>query len=153
MPSVEQAMSMLELAAATESPHWKANVAAARAFIGEQARHVGHEAIQMHGGMGLSDELAVSHFHKRIAVLGLMFGDRTDHTDRFLEARDLVGGQPTDTTLPLAQLLTAEEPKFQSEVREFLRSEAQRGNSHRRAAPDEHLSGGARCRGLAAATA
>ncbi len=118
--SVEQAMGLLELAAATESPHWKANVAAARAFIGEQARHVGHEAIQMHGGMGLSDELAVSHFHKRISVLGLMFGDRTDHTDRFLEARDLVGGEPTDTTLPLAQLLAVEEREFQSEVREFL---------------------------------
>lgn len=117
--AVEQACSMLEVAAATANPHWRASVAAARAFIGEQARHVGHESIQMHGGMGLADELAVSHFHKRITVAGLMFGSVTEHTDRLLALRELAGGS-IDTTLPLGELLTPAEVEFQGEVRSFL---------------------------------
>jgi alkylation response protein AidB-like acyl-CoA dehydrogenase len=118
--SVEQAFCVLELAAVTTSPHWKANVAAARAFIGEQARYVGHEAIQMHGAMGLTDELAVSHFHKRIVVAGLTFGTQADHTDRHLQLRELVSDRPSDTTLALPELLSAEEIAFQGEVRDFL---------------------------------
>lgn len=124
--SVEQAVSMLELAATTATPHWPANVAAARAFICEQARHLGHEAIQMHGGMGLTDELAVSHFHKRIVVANLMFGAQTEQIDRYLalrefvSVRELVSHQPSDTTLPLRELLSPEETGFQHEVRSFL---------------------------------
>jgi alkylation response protein AidB-like acyl-CoA dehydrogenase len=118
--AVEQAFSMLELAATTQSPHWQANVAAARAFVGEQARHLGHEAIQMHGGMGLTDELAVSHFHKRIVVGGLMFGTCADHIDRYLQLHKLVGEGSTDTTLPVRELLSADEGAFQEEVRRFL---------------------------------
>lgn len=118
--AVEQAFAMLELAAATASADWRANVAAARAFIGEQARLVGHESIQMHGGMGLSDELAVSHYHKRIVVANLTFGTAIDHTDRFLGVRQLAGSKPDDTTLPLALMLTGSEAAFRAEVRDFL---------------------------------
>lgn len=117
---VEQAVSMLELAATTANPCWRANVAAARAFISEQARHVGHEAIQMHGGMGLTDELAVSHFHKRIVVASLMFGAQAEHIDRYLELRERVSDQLFDTTLPLPELLSPAETEFQHEVRSFL---------------------------------
>lgn len=118
--AVEQAVGMLELAATTASPHWKANVAAARAFVGEQARCIGHEAIQMHGGMGLTDELAVSHFHKRIVVANLLFGAQSDHIDRYLKLRELVSDQPADTTLPLRELLVPEEAAFRQDVRSFL---------------------------------
>jgi len=118
--SVEQAMSMLELAATTANLHWKVNVAAARAFVSEHARHVGHEAIQMHGGMGLTDELAVSHFHKRVVVASLMFGSQADQIDRHLKLRDLIGDRPLDTTLPLPEMLSPEETEFQHEVRRFL---------------------------------
>jgi len=118
--SVEQAMSMLELAATTANPQWKVNVAAARAFISEHARHVGHEAIQMHGGMGLTDELAVSHFHKRIVVASLMFGSQADHIDRYSNLRELIGDRPSDTTLPLHEMLSSQETEFQHQVRRFL---------------------------------
>lgn len=118
--AVEQAVGLLKVAATVAGPAWAANVAAARAFIGEQARLIGHEAIQMHGGMGLSDELAVSHFHKRIVVANLTFGTPADHTDRYLTLRRLVNGVPGTTTLPLAELLTPEETAFQASVRGFL---------------------------------
>lgn len=118
--AVEQATSMLEAAAADETPDWKANVAAARAFIGEQARWLGHEAIQMHGGMGLTDELAVSHFHKRIIVAGALFGGPVEHIDRYLEARPLLSERSTATTAPLPQMLSTQELAFQQAVRTFL---------------------------------
>ncbi|MEZ5729820.1 MAG: acyl-CoA dehydrogenase [Burkholderiaceae bacterium] len=53
----------------------------ARALVAEAARHVGHEAIQMHGGMGMTDELAVSHFHRRLLLLEAIFGDPSAHLD------------------------------------------------------------------------
>jgi alkylation response protein AidB-like acyl-CoA dehydrogenase len=119
---VEQAVSMLEMAATDTGPDWKVNVAAARAFISEQARCLGHEAIQMHGGMGLTDELAVSHFHKRILVASLLFGSQAEHIDRYLEARQLISDRPPDTTAPLQQLLSAQEQAFHRDVRTFLDS-------------------------------
>ena len=54
---------------------WMASTAGAKAFIAERAVHIGHEAIQMHGGMGMSDELPVSHAHRRIVLLSHLLGD------------------------------------------------------------------------------
>ena len=50
----------------------------AKAFIADGALHIGHEAIQLHGGMGVSDDLAVGHAHKRILLLSKLFGDPAD---------------------------------------------------------------------------
>ena len=54
------------------------DIAAAKAFIGKAARYVGQQAVQLHGGMGLSAELAVSHYFKRLTAISATFGD-TDH--------------------------------------------------------------------------
>lgn len=49
--------------------------AATKAFIAEAAIWIGEQAIQLHGGMGVSDELAIGHGVKRIMLLSKLFGD------------------------------------------------------------------------------
>jgi len=58
-------------------------VAAAKAYIGRAARRVAEEAIQLHGGMGVTDELAASHYAKRLVMLDFMQGDADHHLARF----------------------------------------------------------------------
>ena len=50
-------------------------IAAMKALIGQKARLIGEEAIQLHGGMGMTDELDIGHYVKRLMVLNHMFGD------------------------------------------------------------------------------
>ena len=54
---------------------WHRATAGAKAFIGENVDAVAREAVQMHGGMGITDELAIGHALKRVLVLSRLFGD------------------------------------------------------------------------------
>ena len=58
-------------------------VSAAKAHIGKAGRHVGQEAVQMHGGMGMTDELKVGHYFKRLTMIDTLFGNVDHHLDRF----------------------------------------------------------------------
>jgi alkylation response protein AidB-like acyl-CoA dehydrogenase len=74
-----RSMSLLasgRCAAADVARHF--DVAAAKAFIGKAGRYVGQQAVQLHGGMGLSAELIVSHYFKRLTLINATFGD-TEH--------------------------------------------------------------------------
>lgn len=55
----------------------------AKAKVGYAARFVGEQAIQLHGGMGMSDELNVGHYFKRIGAIDILFGDPAFHLMRF----------------------------------------------------------------------
>jgi alkylation response protein AidB-like acyl-CoA dehydrogenase len=44
---------------------------------------VGQEAVQIHGGIGVTDELDVGHLFKRVTALDLMFGNAEYHLQRF----------------------------------------------------------------------
>jgi alkylation response protein AidB-like acyl-CoA dehydrogenase len=55
------------------------DVAAAKCYVGKAARFVGQQAVQLHGGMGMADELAVSHYFKRLTMIDMTFGDSTHH--------------------------------------------------------------------------
>lgn len=84
---LEQARSMSYLAALR---CMDANVAerrralsAAKAVVGQSARFVGQQAVQLHGGMGMTDELIVSHWFKRLTAAELMFGDSDTHLQRY----------------------------------------------------------------------
>jgi alkylation response protein AidB-like acyl-CoA dehydrogenase len=68
------------------NPERTRTVSAARAFICDAGRRVAAEAVQMHGGLGVSDELDVSHYYRRLMVLGTLFGNRDFHFARFQEA-------------------------------------------------------------------
>ncbi|MFY7744173.1 MAG: acyl-CoA dehydrogenase family protein [Erythrobacter sp.] len=74
----EQARSMLYRAALTdrtETEKWQRAAAGAKAFIGENIDAIAREAVQMHGGMGITDELAIGHAMKRVLLLARLFGD------------------------------------------------------------------------------
>ena len=85
--ATEQARSMATLAAvhagSADAAERNRSVAAARAYIGAQARFVGQQAVQLHGGMGVVDELKVGHYFKRLTMIGLTFGDTDYHLGRF----------------------------------------------------------------------
>lgn len=58
-------------------------VSAAKSRVGRAARKVGQEAVQLHGGIGITDELDVSHYFKRVTAIETLFGDTDFHTARF----------------------------------------------------------------------
>jgi len=73
----EQARSMLYRAALTDraDAKWQRAAAGAKAFISDNVDAIAREAVQMHGGMGITDELAIGHAMKRVMVLARLFGD------------------------------------------------------------------------------
>jgi alkylation response protein AidB-like acyl-CoA dehydrogenase len=84
----EQAKSMACLACSkvdqADSPSDRQRaVSAAKIKIADSARHVSQEAVQLHGGMGMSEELKVSHTFRRLTVLQRRFGDADQHLARF----------------------------------------------------------------------
>jgi alkylation response protein AidB-like acyl-CoA dehydrogenase len=60
--------------------------AATKAHIAEQAIWVAHQAVQLHGGMGMSDELGIGHGLKRIVLLSKLFGDPASGIAQFARA-------------------------------------------------------------------
>jgi alkylation response protein AidB-like acyl-CoA dehydrogenase len=58
-------------------------ISAAKFLVGRSARRVGQEAVQMHGGMGVSEELAASHYFKRLTLINASFGDMDHHLEEF----------------------------------------------------------------------
>ncbi len=58
-------------------------LSAAKVVIGQAGRFIGQQAVQLHGGMGMTDELKVSHLFKRLTAAQLMFGDSDAHLQRY----------------------------------------------------------------------
>jgi alkylation response protein AidB-like acyl-CoA dehydrogenase len=58
-------------------------ISAAKIKIADNARLISQESIQLHGGMGMTDELKVSHTFKRLTVIAQQFGDAEHHLERF----------------------------------------------------------------------
>jgi len=87
--AAEQAQSMAIIAAVHADSQDAADrhraIAAAKAYIGQAGRLVGQHAVQMHGGMGVVDELIVSHYFKRLTMIDLTFGDADHHLAIFSE--------------------------------------------------------------------
>jgi len=82
-------------------------IAAAKAFIGKSARTVGHGAVQLHGGMGVVDELVVSHYFKRLTAINTTFGDAQHHLARFSDSMD-AAETPQPNVAPVAQTAAAD---------------------------------------------
>ncbi|WP_420109985.1 acyl-CoA dehydrogenase family protein [Mycolicibacter arupensis] len=60
-------------------------VSAGKATIGRAARFVGQEAVQLHGGMGMTEELAIGHYFKRLTAIQYEFGTTDHHLARYAE--------------------------------------------------------------------
>jgi alkylation response protein AidB-like acyl-CoA dehydrogenase len=85
---LEQARSMALLAAvklgSDDADERRRAVSAAKYRINQAARFVGQQAVQLHGGMGVTDELPAAHYFKRLATIELTLGDSDHHLARFI---------------------------------------------------------------------
>ncbi|HEX4742362.1 MAG TPA: acyl-CoA dehydrogenase family protein [Caulobacteraceae bacterium] len=83
---VEQSVSMTYMAhirlSETGDERAKA-VSAAKVQIGRACRFVGQNAIQLHGGMGMTDEMAIGHYFKRATIIEGEFGSTDHHLRRY----------------------------------------------------------------------
>ncbi|MGL1921516.1 MAG: acyl-CoA dehydrogenase family protein [Hyphomicrobiales bacterium] len=61
------------------------HLSAAKLTAAETGQNVAEEAIQMHGGIGMTWEMPVSHFAKRLVMIGHQFGDEDYHLARYIE--------------------------------------------------------------------
>jgi alkylation response protein AidB-like acyl-CoA dehydrogenase len=89
--SAEQARSMASLACARVDARPPAEerrriVSAAKVRIADACRHVSQESVQLHGGMGMSEELKVSHTFRRLTIIARQFGDADHHLARFAQS-------------------------------------------------------------------
>jgi alkylation response protein AidB-like acyl-CoA dehydrogenase len=82
----EEARSMAYLATlslAEASPERSRIVSAAKTRVGQTSLFVARQAVQLHGGVGFSDELAVGHYLKRMVMIDMAFGAADHHRGRF----------------------------------------------------------------------
>jgi alkylation response protein AidB-like acyl-CoA dehydrogenase len=84
----EQARSMAILAAGkvdagVPAAERQRAVSAAKIKIADAARHVSQEAVQLHGGMGMTEELKISHTFRRLTTIQQRFGDADHHLERY----------------------------------------------------------------------
>jgi pimeloyl-CoA dehydrogenase small subunit len=85
----EQAKSMATLAALSadlaDTAERRRVISAAKVQIGRSGRFVGQQSIQLHGGIGMTDEYVAGHYFKRLTMIDQSFGDADHHLDRFAE--------------------------------------------------------------------
>lgn len=76
-------MAAMQLDSDESATDKTAAVSAAKSRVGKAIRRVGQEAVQIHGGIGMTDELDVSHLFRQVTGLELLFGDADFHTGRY----------------------------------------------------------------------
>lgn len=88
---IEQARSIVILAASSDGTDaFPKRAAQAKHLVGKVARLVAEEAIQMHGGIGITWEYPLSHYAKRLVMIDHQLGDTDWHLERLM--RGLAGG-------------------------------------------------------------
>ena len=91
---LEQARSMSMLATMMADEHDVAergrSIAGAKVQIGRSGRFIGQQAVQLHGGVGMTMELAVGHYFKRVTMIDTAFGDADYHLSRLAAAGGLI---------------------------------------------------------------
>ena len=87
--ALEQGRSMAMLAAMmVEEPdaaERQRNIAMAKVGVGQAARFVSQNAVQLHGGIGMTEEYAVGHYFRRCMVIEHTFGDTAHHLSRLAD--------------------------------------------------------------------
>jgi alkylation response protein AidB-like acyl-CoA dehydrogenase len=91
--AAEQARSMAIIAAVhvyvDDVTQRRRAISGAKAYVGQAARFVGQQAVQLHGAMGVVDDLIVSHYFKRLTMIDMSLGDADFHLARFSDASDV----------------------------------------------------------------
>ncbi len=88
--ALEQSRSIAALCTLSldDEPQQRARVAAAaKAQIGTAGRFIGESAVQLHGGIGVTDELQIGHFFKRLVAVDVLLGDTRHHLARMAAMR------------------------------------------------------------------
>ena len=88
LTACEQSYSLLVWAAmanADGTDEAKKSISAIKYQIGTAGKKVGQEAVQLHGGMGVTWELDVAHYFKRLTTIGQMFGNADWHLNKLAE--------------------------------------------------------------------
>lgn len=89
---IEQARSaVINAAAAIEDPSWTRrdkSLSAVKYTIGRAGAQVAEESIQMHGGIGMTWELPLSHYAKRLILIDHQFGDEDHHLERYIRINE-----------------------------------------------------------------
>jgi len=87
--ALEQGRSMAMLAAIMvdePDPEERAhNIAMAKVAVGQASRFIAQNAVQLHGGIGMTEEYAVGHYFRRVMVIEHMFGDPAHHLSRLAD--------------------------------------------------------------------
>jgi alkylation response protein AidB-like acyl-CoA dehydrogenase len=93
--ALEQARSMAMLATMMAEEQNVAErrkaITAAKVQIGRSAKFVGQQAIQLHGGIGMTMEYKVGHYFKRVTMIDTMFGDADYHLAALARMGGIVG--------------------------------------------------------------
>jgi pimeloyl-CoA dehydrogenase small subunit len=83
----EQSKSLMFMAAMRMDegygPEAKKAVSAFKVQVGKSGRFVGQQAVQLHGGMGMTEELSVGHYFKRLTMIDTLFGNVDHHLKRY----------------------------------------------------------------------
>ncbi len=88
LTATEQSYSLLlwaTMANADGSADAERAISAVKYQVGSAGKRVGQEAIQMHGGMGMSWEVDIGHYFKRLTVIGQIFGNADWHLDKLVD--------------------------------------------------------------------
>jgi pimeloyl-CoA dehydrogenase small subunit len=84
--SLEQARSMAMFAtfavADSDAAVRARSISAAKVQIGNSGKHIGQEAVQLHGGIAMTMEYKAGHYFKRMTILEQLFGDTDTHRER-----------------------------------------------------------------------
>jgi pimeloyl-CoA dehydrogenase small subunit len=93
----EQARSMAMYAAMmcqdTDAGERSRAVSAAKVQIGKSGKFVGENSVQLHGGIGVTEECQVGHYYRRLTMIELLFGDRHFHLSALARAGGLIGAE------------------------------------------------------------
>ena len=88
MMEYEQAKSILYMAITSDlsnAVERRKAVSALKSRMGQAIKFVGENAIQLHGGMGMTEEYMISHYFKRATMIGVLFGNVDYHMKRFID--------------------------------------------------------------------
>lgn len=86
---VQQSQSMILMAMLKlqegDRPERRKAASACKAYLHQASKFVAQQAVQLHGGIGVTEELSIGHYFRRLTAFGNLFGDREHHLKRFAE--------------------------------------------------------------------
>jgi alkylation response protein AidB-like acyl-CoA dehydrogenase len=67
----------------SDDPETANTISALKVQVGKAGRLVGQHAVQLHGGMGVSNEMSIGHYLKRFTAIDSMFGNTQHHINKY----------------------------------------------------------------------